>query len=254
MKRRVLKEFDKSIYAIDIMLYVIMGVVGYMLLEFSSIANLDIEQYIVGTFFIFGFISLLAYFLNRRKGDYEFLLFGLINILVACFIKFNSSNGDLNYIVASSLLFYSLAYFLNKVVHVWKLFKNKSLNSIPKISVSLLVVILTLFTMVSVYTKFDAAIMIYGYYFIGFALLSLIEVLLILLFNGKTFRKKMIDMLNYDDVKTVKRETTIKKIKPVQGKRIKKINPVKEEKEEVVTGEKVVSKKKTKKKVKKDNK
>lgn len=250
MGKRVLKEFDKSIYAIDIMLYVIMGVIGYMLLEFSSIPNLDIEQYIVGTFFIFGFISLLAYFLNRRKGDYEFLLFGGINIFVACFIKFNSSNSDLNYIVASSLLFYSLAYFLNKVIHVWRLFKEKNLNSIPKISIALLVVILTLFTMVSVYTKFDAAIMIYGYYFIGFALLSLIEVLLILLFNGRTFRKKMIDMLNYDDVK----KHSIKKIKPVQGKRIKKITPVKEEKEDVVVEEKPVKKNKTKKKVKKDNK
>lgn len=254
MRRRVVKEFDKSIYAIDIMLYVIMGIVGYILLEFSSIPNLDIQQYIVGTFFVFGFISLLAYFLNRRKGDYEFLIFGLINIFVACFIKFNSSNSDLNYIVASSLLFYSLAYFLNKICHVWKLLKEKNLNSIPKISISVLVVLLTLFTMVSVYTKFDAAIMIYGYYFMGFALLSIIEVLLIILFNGKTFRKKMIDMLNYDDVKVVNKTTEIKKMKPVQGKRIKKLVPVKETKDEVIIEEKPKKVKKTKKKVKKDNK
>lgn len=250
MRRRVIKEFDKSIYAIDIMLYVIMGVVGYMLLEFSSISNLDIEQYIVGTFYIFGFISLIAYFLNRRKGDYEFLLFGAINIFVACFIKFNSSNNDLNYIVASSLLFYSLAYFLNKVCHVWKLFREKNLNSIPKISIALLVVMLTLVTMVTVYTKFDAAIMIYGYYFMGFALLSLIEILLIILFNGKTFRKKMIDMLNYDDIKPDKKTNEVKKIKPVQGKRIKKIVPVKEEIEDVVE-EKPKKKKKNKKEYKK---
>ena len=251
MRRRVVKEFDKTIYAIDIMLYAIMGIIGYMLLQFSGMPNLDVEQYIIGIFFIFGFISLLAYFLNRRKGDYEFLFFGAINILVAVFIKLNAVHNDLNYIVSVSLLFYSLAYFLNKIIHVCKLVKEKNLNSIPKISVSLLVVVLTLVTMVTVYTKFDVAIMIYGYYFIGFSLLSLIEVLLILLFNGKTFRKKLIDMLNYDEVKPVKKTTEVKKIKPVQGKRIKKITPVKEEK---VVEEKPKKNSKTKKKVKKDNK
>ena len=251
MRRRVVKEFDKTIYAIDIMLYAIMGIIGYMLLQFSGMPNLDVEQYIIGIFFIFGFISLLAYFLNRRKGDYEFLFFGAINILVAVFIKLNAVHNDLNYIVSISLLFYSLAYFLNKIIHVCKLVKEKNLNSIPKISVSLLVVVLTLVTMVTVYTKFDVAIMIYGYYFIGFALLSLIEVLLILLFNGKTFRKKLIDMLNYDEVKPVKKTTEVKKIKPVQGKRIRKITPVKEEK---VVEEKPKKNQKTKNKVKKDNK
>lgn len=251
MRRRVVKEFDKTIYAIDIMLYAIMGIIGYMLLQFSGMPNLDVEQYIIGIFFIFGFISLLAYFLNRRKGDYEFLFFGAINILVAVFIKLNAVHNDLNYIVSISLLFYSLAYFLNKIIHVCKLVKEKNLNSIPKISISLLVVVLTLVTMVTVYTKFDVAIMIYGYYFIGFALLSLIEVLLILLFNGKTFRKKLIDMLNYDDVKLVKKTTEVKKIKPIQGKRIRKITPVKEEK---VVEEKPKKNLKTKNKVKKDNK
>ena len=251
MRRRVVKEFDKTIYAIDIMLYAIMGIIGYMLLQFSGMPNLDVEQYIIGIFFIFGFISLLAYFLNRRKGDYEFLFFGAINILVAVFIKLNAVHNDLNYIVSVSLLFYSLAYFLNKIIHVCKLVKEKNLNSIPKISVSLLVVVLTLVTMVTVYTKFDVAIMIYGYYFIGFSLLSLIEVLLILLFNGKTFRKKLIDMLNYDEVKPVKKTTEVKKINPIQGKRIRKITPVKEEK---VVEEKPKKNLKTKNKVKKDNK
>lgn len=259
MNRRVIKEFDKSIYAIDVMLYVIMGIVGYMLLCFSEIPGLNIEQYVIGVFFIFGFISLIAYFLNRRKNDYEFLFFGVINIIVAVFLNMFTPCDNLNYVIAISMLFYSVAYFVNKIVHVYKLFKQKSLNFIPKLSISILIVFLTLCTMCSVYRGVEAAIMIYGYYFIAFGLLSLIEVFLIVLFNGKTFRKKMIDMLNYDEVKPVRKNIEIKKIKPVQSKRIKKITPVvKEEKEEVILETKVKSgskKKNTKKKsVKKGNK
>ena len=33
MKRRVINEFNRSIYAIDIMLYTIIAVVGYLLLN-----------------------------------------------------------------------------------------------------------------------------------------------------------------------------------------------------------------------------
>ena len=54
----------------------------------------------------------------------------------------------------------------------------------------------------------------------GFGLLSLIEVLLIILFNGKTFRKELIDVLNYDEVKPIEKKHTIKKIKQVKSKRI----------------------------------
>ena len=62
--------------------------------------------------------------------------------------------------------------------------------------------------------------MIFGYYFIGFGLLSLIEVLLIILLNGKTFRKELIEVLNYDEVKPTEKKNTPKRIRQVNKKRI----------------------------------
>ena len=41
MKRRVIEEFSESIFAIDIMLYAIVGVIGYLLLN-GTIENVNI--------------------------------------------------------------------------------------------------------------------------------------------------------------------------------------------------------------------
>lgn len=247
MRRKIIGEFNKPIYVIDIMLYAIMCIIGYMLLNAEFTSTIAIYDYLVSIFFVCGFLSIIAYFLNKREDDYEFLFFGLINICVSCFILFNSKNNDVGFIISNSLLFYSLAYFLNKTVHVYKLIKKKSLNFIPKCAIMILVFILMLIATMSIYDKLEVAYVIYGYYFIGFGLLSIMEVLLILLINGKSVRKKMINFLDYKEEVKVKKEP--KKIKNVKSKRIttKKVEKEIEEKE-------VVKQPKKKKKIKKDNK
>ena len=218
--KRVVKEFDKSIYVIDIMFYTIMTAIGFFLLSSEVSAKLEIYQYTVSIFFIIAFFSLLSYFLNRRKDDYEFLYFGLINICVAAFILVNRISSDIYYIIGNSILFYVLSFGLNKIVSCYRLIKNKNLNYIPKTAITVLIVILSCFVIYELKGKIDVAYMIFGYYFIGFGLLSLIEVLLIILLNGKTFRKELIEVLNYDEVKPMEKKVTMRPIKKVASKRI----------------------------------
>ena len=218
--KRVFKEFDRTLYSVDIMFYAIMSFVGYFLIKSDLTGGMQIYKYAVAIFFVSAFFSILAYFLNRRKNDYEFLYFGLINIGVASFLLFNKTNTDIYYIVANSVLFYVLSYALNKVISCYKLIRKKSLNYMPKCAITVLIVILSIVLIVELKNKMDVAYMIFGYYFLGFGLLSLIEVLLIILFNGKTFRKELIDVLNYDEVKPIEKKHTIKKMKQVKSKRI----------------------------------
>lgn len=256
MKRRVISEFGKSIYAIDIMLYAIISVVGYLLLN-GAIDTVGVNNYLVSIFFIFGFFSLLAYFLNRRENDYEFLFFGAINIFVSVFILINKGSNDMNLVISNSLLFYAIGYIINKGLNVYKLFKKKSINFIPKCAISILIFVISIIAVAAIYEKFDVVYLIYGYYFIGFGLLSILEVLLTILMNGKSFKKKMLSFLDYkEEKKEVKKKVEIKKMKQVKGKRItpKKV----EEEKKIETTPKVSTKKnvniKKKNNKKKDNK
>lgn len=218
--KRVIKEFDRTLYSVDIMLYSIMSLMGYFLINFKLSSGEEIYKYITTIFFVFAFFSLLAYFLNRRKQDYEFLYFGLINVCVAGFLIFNKTNSDLYFIIGNSVLFYVLAYTLNKIISCYKLVKQKSLNYMPKSAITILIIALSFIVILELKDKMDVAYMIFGYYFLGFGLLSLIEVLLIILFNGKTFRKELIEVLNYDEVQPVEKKIIPKKMKQVSAKRI----------------------------------
>ena len=250
MKRRVIKEVSKSIYAIDIMVYAIMAVVGYLLLSGTMSTTVDVEDFVVSTFFIFGFFSLLGYFLNRREDDYEFLLFGEINVFVAIFVMASKNNGDMNFVISCSLMVFAVTYLINKLLSVFKLFKKKSINFIPKCAIAIITFILSILAVFSLYKKIEVAYMIYGYYFIVFGLLGILEVLLIILMNGKSFKKKMLKFLDYkEEKKEVRKKVEIKKMKRVSAKRItpKKVSDADEveQKEEI---KKENKKKKTKKK------
>ena len=242
--KRIFKEFDRTLYSVDIMFYSIMTLIGYFLVNSDLYGGVQIYQYMITVFFVFAFFSILSYFLNRRKNDYEFLYFGLINICVSAFLLLNKTNTDIYFIVGNSVLFYVLSYTLNKVISCYKLIKKKSLNYMPKSAITVLIVVLSVIVIVELKGKMDVAYMIFGYYFLGFGLLSLIEVLLIILFNGKSFRKELIDVLNYDEVKLLEKKQK-SKIKQVKSKRI---SP--KTKEELEPKKK---KRKRKKKVNEDN-
>ena len=182
--------------------------------------------------------------MNRRENDYEFLFFGVINVFVSVFILVNKNSSDFNLVLANSFLFYAFSYIVNKMFNVFRLFKAKSINFIPKCSISILVFVISILAVMTVSEKSDVAFMIYGYYFVAFGLLSILEVLLIILMNGKTFKKKVMKFLNYkEEKKETPKKFEMRKIKQVRGKRI---TPKKEEVKEVE--EKVENKKKVKNK------
>lgn len=249
MKRVVVSESNKYYFAIDIMLYIIISFIGYCTLGISLIQNTNIIDNVVSLFFLVGFFSLVSYFLNRKINDYEFLFLGLSSICVSGYILFAKNFLDLNYLLSCSMIFYLVLYLFNKIINIHNLFKQKNLNFIPKCSVTILVIFLTLFATVMLFTKGEVAILIYGYYFIAFGLLNLIEILLIILFNGKTFRYKLIDLLSYDkdeDKKTVKSNGS-NKLRKVNSKRIASKTKVLNDNEEIITQKKSKKNKKVNK-------
>ena len=82
MKKVVIKEFDRTLLGIDLMLYCFFVVIGYIMLQIPEISVLRPIEYASPLFYMFAFMSLVAYFVNRRPDDYEFLFFGLINIII----------------------------------------------------------------------------------------------------------------------------------------------------------------------------
>ena len=221
MKKVVVKEVEKNLVILDIMLYVVFTVVGFILLNFSNIELLNPINYASPLFYMFGFFSLLIYFFNRSNRDYEFLIFGFINVCVASFILVFQTFPDTGFILSDAILVYSICNVINKGYSCKNMLKNKDLNFFPKVSVTILLLLLGVFVVSSLYLKSEVGSLILGYYFIIFGLLSMLEPLMSILIKNVKFEQFMLDKLSYND--EVKEEKIIKP-RVLKKQKIKRIN------------------------------
>ena len=215
MKKVVIKEFDRTLLGIDLMLYCFFAVVGYIMLRFPELDSLKATEYISPLFYMFAFMSLVAYFVNRRPNDYEFLFFGLINIIVGTYVLVNELFPNSCLIVGSAILIYSIANVLNKGYHTNKMINNNDINVFAKLAITILLTMLSIIVVVDLYNHEEGTSMILGYYFMGFGLVSLLEPLLMILTRNPKIEKYLTSLSKDDkkDIKAKKKTTTIKEIK-----------------------------------------
>ena len=216
MKNVVVKEIDKNLVILDVMLYCIFIVTGFILLNFSSIELLNPIKYASPLFYMFGFFSLLVYFVNRKERTSELLIFGFINVCVASFILIYMSFPDSGFILADAVLVYSIANVINKGFACKELAREKDINFFPKVSVTILLLLLGVFVVSSLYTKIEVGSLILGYYFIIFGLLSLLEPLMSILSRNVKVEERVLDLLSYE--KEIKKEKP--RVKEIKNDRI----------------------------------
>lgn len=214
MKRVVVKEFDRTLLGIDLMLYCFFVVVGYLMLKFPELEVLKPVEYAPPIFYMFAFMSLVAYFVNRRPNDYEFLFFGLINVIVGTYVLINEYFSDSSFIIGSAVLLYAIANVLNKGYHTKKLIADNDINVYIKLAVTTLLTLLSLLVLTDLFNNSEAVDMVLGYYFMGFGLISLFEPLLMVLSKNPKVETYLVSLTeSYSKKSTKKKKKTIKEIK-----------------------------------------
>lgn len=213
MKKVVIKELDRTFLGIDLMLYCIYVVMGYILIGFPEVEILNPMEYSPVLFFMFGFFSLIAYFLNRRVGNYEYLFLGLINVMVATFVLVHAFFGNDALIMALVISIYSLSIILNKSYYLVHMLKNKDINFYPKTITVILLILIGLLTVSPIFAKYAAANMILGYYLMAFGLVNLLEVLLTILIRNPRLDNALTSIFGLAPVKTTKKKVVLKEIK-----------------------------------------
>lgn len=213
MNKVVIKELDKTFLGIDLMLYCIYVVMGYILIGFPEVEILNPMEYSPVLFFMFGFFSLVAYFLNRRVGNYEYLFLGLINVMVATFVLVHAFFGNDALLMALAISIYSLSIILNKSYYLVHMLKNKDINFYPKTITVILLIFIGLLTVSPIFAKYAAANMILGYYLMAFGLVNLLEVLLTILIRNPRLDNALTSIFGLAPVKTTKKKVVLKEIK-----------------------------------------
>lgn len=222
MKKIILKEFDRTIIVIDIMLYVVIAFMGNMIVNIPEIENMSVMEYTPSIFFMFGFFGILAYFLNRREGNYEFLLFGLTNVVVGTFVFVNRFYPDSSFILGNSLFIYSLFNILNKGYHTRKLMMNRDINCYVKLSVTILLFLLGLYVAINLYCGNTIEYLVMGYYFLVYGLVSLLEPFLFIIIKNPSIEVYLASSLKTNKkIKSNNKKIDLPKVKKITPKKIK---------------------------------
>ncbi len=214
MNKVVLKEFSKEQLWIKVVFYGLFALVGFELLHFSNIGFTNPIKYVPVIYYTFAFLSLVTYFGNRIKGDYELLYFGLINVIVGTFTLVNNLYPNSGFILADAVLLYSIANVLNKGFSCNRLLREKNVNFFSKISITILLLFLGVFVVSSLYNKIEVGTLILGYYLVTFGLLSLLEPFIAILMNNQSIKKYILYLLSYEKVEKKEEKVSKKEEKP----------------------------------------
>lgn len=208
MRKKLINEYDGVLLGVDIVFYVIFIIIGSILLKFQYIDYVNATDFAVPIFYTLGFFSLLAYFINRKPDDYEFLFFGLINIITATYIS-NNCDYYSQYILGEAICVYTLAVALNKGFFTKGLIEKDDYDMFPKLISTILLTILGAFVSYHFIEGMTIESMLLGYYFIGFGLFGLLEPLLKIVIRTPEVKKYLDKVLsNKIDVSKIKKTIT----------------------------------------------
>ncbi len=236
MNRVIFKESGKCNVFVDIVLYTLITVIGFIIL-FSNCLSNNILENLYAIFYVFAIISLVAYFINRRPYDYESLLFCLINVFVGTFALLNYKYFNEYVILSLCIFIHTVCNTANKWYHSCLLDEKNDPFVVSKASMTFLLAILGLFVSLSFYFRSLIEHEFLGYYIIAFGLLSLLEPFMRILIRNNTINK----YLSHENKKV---ETT--KTKVVTKEKVKPTVKIeKKVKQKVKTEKKKETKKKT---------
>lgn len=217
------KKIEKATL-MNLIQYGLTIVIGVLLMVYPQIGILEPVYYISIVFYTLSFITCLFYFLGRRKNDYESILMALINVVIASYL-FMVQDKSSTEVLGIAVSAYTILIIFNKMYRAYILKKNEDILWGVKYITSLLLAFLGLLTMFNLFNEISVVILMFGYYFILFGIINLMEPLVELLFefNGiKNFlkyiegaeiqknktKKKAIKKLEKDISTKVKEKTT----------------------------------------------
>lgn len=173
---------------VNIVLNLITMLIGIILMSYPAFGLLNPLYYISLVFYIFSFFTVIAYFLQRKNENYELLFLSLINILTATFM-YLYQNKTAAFMFGTSLLIFVLLNILNKGIYSLKFKSEKNYKWFFKLLEVTLIGVVGIFTIVNLYNEVSVITMMFGYFFVTYGIINMIEPLFELGIETKYFKK-----------------------------------------------------------------
>lgn len=200
----------------QLVLSILIFIGGVTIMIFKSFGLIDMVLYGSIIFFILAFFGVICYFIRRREGDYEILLFSLISILTATFL-FIFKNEDVAMILGTGLTIFNILVIANRIYKIVTYKNQDNFMWSVKFIGTFLIGFLAILTCVNLYKEISVQTLMLGYYFTCLGVIMTIENLVELFVTKDKFDKfvskvieneyknlEMVDAINEENKPEVK--------------------------------------------------
>lgn len=195
----------------QLVLSILIFIGGVTIMIFKSFGLVDMVLYGSIIFFILAFFGVICYFIRRREGDYEILLFSLISILTATFM-FVFKNDDAAMILGTGLTIFNILVVANRIYKIVTYKNQDNFMWSVKFIGTFLIGFLAILTCVNLYKEISVQTLMLGYYFTCLGVIMTIENLVELFVTKDKFDKFVSKVVeseykNLEMVDTINEET-----------------------------------------------
>lgn len=205
----------------QLVLSILIFIGGVTIMIFKSFGLIDMVLYGSIIFFILAFFGVICYFIRRREGDYEILLFSLISILTATFL-FIFKNDDAAMILGAGLTIFNILVIANRIYKIVTYKNQDNFMWSVKFIGTFLIGFLAILTCVNLYKEISVQTLMLGYYFTCLGVIMTIENLVELFVTKDKFDKfvskvieneyknlEMVDAINEENKSEVKEVSVV---------------------------------------------
>ena len=205
----------------QLVLSILIFIGGVTIMIFKSFGLIDMVLYGSIIFFILAFFGVICYFIRRREGDYEILLFSLLSILTATFM-FIFKNEDAAMILGAGLTIFNILVIANRIYKIVTYKNQDNFMWSVKFIGTFLIGFLAILTCVNLYKEISVQTLMLGYYFTCLGVIMTIENLVELFVTKDKFDKfvskvveneyknlEMVDAINEENKPEVKEVSVV---------------------------------------------
>ena len=213
----------------QLVLSILIFIGGVTIMIFKSFGLIDMVLYGSIIFFILAFFGVICYFVRRREGDYEILLFSLISILTATFM-FIFKNDDAAMILGAGLTIFNILVVANRIYKIVTYKNQDNFMWSVKFIGTFLIGFLAILTCVNLYKEISVQTLMLGYYFTCLGVIMTIENLVELFVTKDKFDKFVSKVVEneYKNLEMV--DANNEEVKPEVKPEVKEVSVVIEKK------------------------
>lgn len=220
--KKTLKNADLSLIS-QLVFSIILIIIGVLGMIYKAFGIYDMILYVSVLFYVVACLSMIAYFVKRREGDYELLFLSLISAITATFM-FVFKTDSIPMILGAGMCVFGILELINRIYKIYILKNEENFMWSIKTIITFSLVLLTIITTINFYKEITVQTMMIAYFFIMFGFLLTCENLVELFLTNRKFQEILSKMLDEDPYKNLDsiKEERIKKIEEEKSKEKKK--------------------------------